>query len=172
MHILVHFQNVRIPNADGQRSMARDIATRDVNSLPFQTPSPEVPISRLDATWTPLTPGVPRCHVTFGISRIANPQCKFPFCRKPRMPNPDSPTPRDRAPPVLTLIDGSRKIGKSLLAISKDKLLPCQPPNADMRWLASLRTCELTPSQLLLDLMVDGNSRFFTAISSHRFSSS
>jgi hypothetical protein len=55
----------------------RDIATRGAKNLTFQTPSPEVSIFRYNATWTPVASGVLRCHVTFGISRIVNPRCKF-----------------------------------------------------------------------------------------------
>jgi hypothetical protein len=98
----------RAPMVNGQRRgfPYRDIATRDVNSLTFQTPSPEVPISRLNATWTPLVPGVPRCHVTFGISRIA--ESTMPSF--PVVENPERRTPIlwDLLPPVPALIDGSR----------------------------------------------------------------
>jgi hypothetical protein len=51
----------------------REIIACDVNNLTFQTPSPEVPIFQYNATWTPLLPVAPHCHVTFEISRIANP---------------------------------------------------------------------------------------------------
>jgi hypothetical protein len=62
--------------------------------MPHKTPNPETPnarhlsashgeAQRLD-TCFPLSLVVPPCHVLFGISRIADPRCKFPCGRKPR----------------------------------------------------------------------------------------
>jgi hypothetical protein len=45
------------PEPDSQRSTTRDIATRAVNALNFQTPSTEVSIPDVNATWTPLALG-------------------------------------------------------------------------------------------------------------------
>jgi hypothetical protein len=106
---------LRTPNADGQRSTDRDIATRDVNSMPF--PKPRAPRCRFSIKRHLDSPifRAPLCHVTSGFrgSRILD--TKFPCCWKPRTPKPRF---SGFVPPVLPTIDGSHEIGKSLFAIS------------------------------------------------------
>jgi hypothetical protein len=113
--------NCRTPNTDGQRSTARDITPRDVNSPVFKTPSTEV-----------------RCHVLalhavpwdlsqFGTSLFLH--VPFDF-ENAKVPSPELLW--DLVPPIPPMIDGPDKFGKSQLAISTGKLLPCQSPSADM----------------------------------------
>jgi hypothetical protein len=86
VHVLVQFKT---PNPDGQRSTFhacrgfpyRDIATRDVNNL-ISNPEyrgADSPIQRHLYSTSSRGPTLPR-HL--GISRIANPRCKFSLLSK------------------------------------------------------------------------------------------
>jgi hypothetical protein len=84
--------NTETPMVKGQ---PRGTSTRGAESLLTKSPSTEAPIYRFHATCTPPNIWGPRCHVSFGNSRIANPSCTVPCCWK--TPNAGIPIPRIRA---------------------------------------------------------------------------
>jgi hypothetical protein len=106
-----------------------------------------------------------------GVRAIANPVCTSRAIQTSELRSPMA-TPWDLVPPVPALIDGPVESGNRYSRFQRvnSYLANRRTPICD--GLVLLAPCELTPSQLLLDLTVDGNSRFFTAISSRRFSSS
>jgi hypothetical protein len=104
---------------------------------------------------------VPPCHVLFGISRIADPRCKFPCGRKPRnserrYAGSDATCPCLDQRPRLTrgiadrdslckTIDGSDQLGESRVPLS---LSPCtgisRVPNPEIP--RSCATCPVNRS--------------------------
>jgi hypothetical protein len=120
-----HANNVHMPHetptSDGQRVSLPTIGIFPIgkignravtNSLLSNSPNPE---SRSTVTWVPLCLRVPHCHVTSGVSRVANPSLQSFCCWKPRVPGSRC---SGFVPRVHTRIDGLDQIGRSHLAIS------------------------------------------------------
>jgi hypothetical protein len=72
-------------------------------------------IVREHATWAPLYPGPPRCHVNLRISRIAGSLLQISSPGKPRIPGFRYSR---FLPPVHARINGLDQVGKSPFAIS------------------------------------------------------
>ena len=92
----------------------RDITTGKLDAWRSNNPNAEMPIVRKHATWDPLYPGTPRCHVNLGISWIADSRLQISCPWKPRIP-------RFRysgfTPPVHARINGLDPVEKSPFAI-------------------------------------------------------
>jgi len=110
----------------------REIGTSDVAvHMYHEFPNPELRC-HLSSTraWGPTLPRPLRDFADRGSMIQVSSWSKTP---KRRMPKPRSLTSRDRAPPVLVLINNSRLFGKLQLAISMSTtLLPCQMSKPDM----------------------------------------
>jgi hypothetical protein len=136
----------------------RDIAARNTEPLYFKTPSTDAPISRLNATWTPLTPWGPTRPRHPGISLIANPRCKCSLRLK--TPNADPVILRIRA--TCPSDDRRLPLNREIATRDFDVHVILALANPDMPIFDGKQvlscTCELTPSQLLRDLTVCGIS--------------